>query len=305
MPTLVLFWIWFCAYLNCAGWALSALHQLNAGGYAGILALGLGAWLVWRRHASAPAGPAFRWQKVVRRFRRPFPLAFLILAALAFLGGAMYAPSNYDALAYREPRVLHWLAAGHWHWIHTFFPRINNRSCGIEWVSAPLFALLKTDRPLFLVNLASFLLLPGLVFSVFTRLGVRRRVAWSWMWLVPTGYCFLLQAGSIGNDLFGAPFALAAVDFALRAKVSRSPRDLFASVLAAAMMTSAKTACLPLLLPWAVALLPSLNLIFRRPLKTLAVGLVAVFASALPTIVLNLHYSGEWSGCTKPNCSIC
>ena len=57
------------------------------------------------------------------------------------------------------------------------------------------------------------------MFSVFTRLGVRRRVAWSWMWLVPTGYCFLLQAGSIGNDLFGAPFALAAVDFALRAKV--------------------------------------------------------------------------------------
>ena len=57
MPTLVLFWIWFCAYLNCAGWALSALHQLNAGGYAVALALGLGAWLVWRRHASAPAGP--------------------------------------------------------------------------------------------------------------------------------------------------------------------------------------------------------------------------------------------------------
>ena len=34
MPTLVLLWVWFCAYLNCAGWALSALHQLNARGYA-------------------------------------------------------------------------------------------------------------------------------------------------------------------------------------------------------------------------------------------------------------------------------
>jgi len=38
------------------------------------------------------------------------------------------------------------------------------------------------------------------------------------MWLVPTGYCFLLQAGSISNDLFGAVFAMAAVDFALRAR---------------------------------------------------------------------------------------
>ena len=159
-----------------------------------------------------------RRQKFRRRFRRPFPLAFLILAALAFLGGALHPPTNYDALAYRIPRVLHWLAVGQWHWIHTIFDRLNDRSCGIEWVSAPFIALLKTDRWLFLINVVSFLLLPGLVFSVFTRLGVRRRVAWHWMWLVPTGYCLVLQAGSIGNDLFGATFALAAVDFALRAK---------------------------------------------------------------------------------------
>ena len=32
------------------------------------------------------------------------------------------------------------------------------------------------------------------------------------MWLVPTGYCYLLQVGSIGNDLFSAVLALAAVD---------------------------------------------------------------------------------------------
>ncbi|HZL12940.1 MAG TPA: hypothetical protein VFC85_02240, partial [Verrucomicrobiae bacterium] len=137
---------------------------------------------------------------------------------MAFLGGAMYAPNNYDALAYRIPRILHWLAANQWHWIHTIFDRVNDRSCGIEWVSAPFVALFKTDRFLFLINIVSFLFLPGLVFSMFTRLGVRRRVAWHWMWIVPTGYGFLLQAGSIGNDLFGAVFALAAVDFALRAK---------------------------------------------------------------------------------------
>ena len=63
--------------------------------------------------------PQFRWQKFRRRFRRPLPLAFLIVAALAFLGGAIYAPDNYDALTYRLPRILNWLAAGHWTWIST------------------------------------------------------------------------------------------------------------------------------------------------------------------------------------------
>ncbi|HSY74445.1 MAG TPA: hypothetical protein VK810_03160, partial [Dongiaceae bacterium] len=223
MPTAVLIWIWFCAYLNCAGWALSAIHQLNACGYVVALALWFGALFVWRKKTSKQIFPQFHCRKFRRRFRRPFPLAFLILAAMAFLGGAIYAPNNYDGLTYRVPRILHWLAADQWNWIHTIFPRVNQRACGIEWISAPLIALTKSDRLLFLINIVSFLFLPGLIFSVFTKLGVRSRVAWHWMWIVPTGYCFLLQAGSIGNDLFGAPFALAAVDFALRAKISKSP----------------------------------------------------------------------------------
>jgi len=296
MPNAVLIWVCFCAYLNCAGWALSAVHQLNAGGYAVALALWLAALLVWRKKTSGQILPQVRWGKICRRFRKPFPLAFLILAAMAFLGGAIYAPSNYDGLTYRVPRILHWLAADQWHWIHTNFPRVNQRACGFEWVSAPFIALMNTDRWLFLINIVSLLLLPGLVFSVFTRLGVRRRVAWHWMWIAPTGYCFLLQAGSIGNDLFGAPFALAAIDFALRAKISKSPRDFFASILAAALMTSAKTSDLPLLLPWAIAILPSLKIILQRPLATAAVCAIAIFASFLPTAILNAHFCGDWSG---------
>ena len=300
MPTFVLFWVWACAYLNCAGWILSAFHQLNAGGYAVALTLGFGVMLVWWRKNSTRLFPQVHWQKYRRRFRRPFPLAFLTLAAMAFLGGVIYAPTNYDALAYRLPRVLHWLAADQWHWIHTIFPRLNNRSCGIEWVSAPCLALLNSDRPLFLINLISFLLLPGLVFSVFTRLGVRRRAAWHWMWLVPTGYCFLLQAASLGNDLFDATFALAAVDFALRAKVSRSARDFFASVLAAALLTGVKMTGLPLLLPWALALLPSWRLALRWPARSVLVGMLALFASTVPSAVFNAqHYHGDWTG-TSP-----
>lgn len=296
MPAAILIWVWFCAYLNCVGWTLSALHQLNAAGYMVALLIGFIAFVAWWKQTSGRISRHISWRRLQHRFRKPFPLAFLILAAMAFLGGALYTPNNYDALAYRIPRVLHWLAAGQWHWIHTDFPRINTRSCGIEWVSAPVIALLGTDRWLFLINSISFLLLPGLVFSVFTRLGVRRRVAWYWMWIVPTGYCFLLQAGSIGNDLFGVPFALAAVDFALRARISQSPRDFFASLLAAALMTSAKTSNLPLLLPWALAILPSLRLGLRWPLRTAAICLVAFAASVAPSTILNQWYCGDWLG---------
>jgi hypothetical protein len=299
MKTALVIWIWFCAYFNCAGWFLSAIHQLNAAGCSIALAFWFAALVVWKK--KNPLSFSLRGvclRKFFRRFRKPFPLAFLILAAMAFLGGAIYAPSNYDALAYRIPRILHWLAADQWHWIHTDFPRVNARACGIEWVSAPLIALMKTDRLLFLINTVSLLFLPGLIFSVFTRLGVRRRVAWHWMWIAPTGYCFLLQAGSVGNDLFGAPFALAAVDFALRAKISKSPGDFFASILAAALMTGAKTSNLPLLLPWAVAILPSLKIFLRRPLAMAGVCFIAIFASFLPTAVLNAHFCGDWSGVT-------
>ncbi len=126
---------------------------------------------------------------------------------------------------------------------------MNDRACGIEWLSAPLLLFTKSDRALFLLNFIPFLLLPGLVFSIFTRLGVRARVAWQWMWLLPTGYDFLLQAGSIANDTFPAVYALAAVDFAARAWQSRRAADLWHSILAAALLTGAKASNLPLLLP--------------------------------------------------------
>ena len=130
-----------------------------------------------------------------------------------------------------------------------------------------------------------FLLLPGLVFSVLVRLGVRRWVAWHWMWLAPTGYCFLLQAGSIANDSFGAPFALAAVDFALRARISRRPLDFFFFPPGRCpLLTGAKASNLPLLLPWAIAL-PAFveNFSPTTPLAAVAVCLIAVFSSFLPT----------------------
>jgi len=218
------------------------------------------------------------------------------LVGLVVLGGTLYAPTNYDAMAYRLPRVLHWLADGRWHWIHTDFGRLNNRACGVEWLTAPLMCLTRSDRLLFLINIVSLLLLPGLVFSVFTRLGVRARVAWHWMWLVPTGYCYLLQAGGIANDLFGAVFPLAAVDFALRARRSQKVSEVWFSILAVALVTGSKLSDLPLVLPWLVAVLPSVKMLRHKLIPTFAVCLVALLASLLPVMIMNTKYSGDWTG---------
>src|SRR6266581_2346735 len=347
-------WVVICAFCSCAGWGLSAVHQLNARGYAVALGIGMAGLMFWKwrsgragknfklqtsnsirlrqsttarqgetpnsklqkenweAQASSPQPSppkeerekspqvhwspdvvSYNWRRLKKRFGRAFPLGFAIVAGLAILGGILHPPSNYDGLAYRTPRVLHWLAEGQWHWIHTHFQRLNTRASAFEWMTAPMFALARTDRFEFVVNSISFLLLPGLIFGVFRRLGVASKVAWHWMWLLPSGYCYLLQEGSIANDLFGAVFPLAALFFALRASETQKEGDAWLSVLAAALMTASKTSNLPLLLPWAVALLPSLMLLRRKIIGTVAIGVVAACCSFLPTAILNsLHGAG-------------
>lgn len=296
MSSPVVIWIWLCAYLNAAGWILSALHELNKTGYAAVFALGLGAALWWRQTTGVPWFPKIHPPRLRRRFRRAFPCAFLILAALAFLGGALHGAGNYDALAYRTPRVLHWLDAGQWQWIHTDFPRLNTRTAGFEWLTAPQFLFLRTDRFVFLLNVIAFLLLPGRVFAVLTRLGVRPRAAWYWMWLFPSGYGYVLQAGSVVNDMFGTVIALTAIEFALRASRQKNLGCLWTSGLAAALMTAVKAFNMMLLLPWFFAAFAALPLARRRPAATLAVLLLAASASMVPTAILDAHYCGDWTG---------
>src|SRR5258705_8557864 len=104
-------WILLCAFLNCAGWILSALHQLNPVGYAVTLLVGAMVGLFFLKQGWLSL-PKFNLGKQKRRFSRIFPAAFLVLASLTFLGGLLHPPANYDALAYRLPRLLHWLAGG-------------------------------------------------------------------------------------------------------------------------------------------------------------------------------------------------
>jgi hypothetical protein len=295
--SLVRLWLWISAFATAAGWILSAPGQLNRPGYmiffAGFAVL---LWVGRKKLGLVPAEKNRSWKKFLQRFRRPLPLGFAALALLVFFGGALYPPTNYTGLNYRLARVLQWLAHEQWWWIHTSNVRMNDRACGIEWLTAPLLLFTQSDRALFLLNFIPFLLLPGLIFSVFTRLGVRARAAWQWMWLLPTGYNFLLQAGSIANDTFPTVYALAALDFGARAWVSRRPADLWHSILAAALLIGAKPSNLPLLLPWAILIFALVPLLHRRLAATTLVIILAALVSFLPTAILNAHYCGDWSG---------
>jgi hypothetical protein len=293
---MLVLWICLCAFLNCMGWMLSVLHQLNGVGYLVALCLAALAWICFRLKTRQSLSPPIQWRPRWQRMRRGFPLLFLCLAGLAILGGILNPPSNYDGLAYRVPRSLHWLAAEQWHWIHTDFPRLNTRATGFEWLSTPLIALTQSDRFIFLINAVNFLFLPGLFFSVLTRMGVSRRVAATWMWLLPTGYCYLLQAGSIGNDMTGSFYALAAVSFALRARSGRSLSDFWISILAAGLLSSGKTSNLPLMLPWLIAIAPAWRTALRQPLVTAGICLVAAGSSFLPIAAINTKHVGDWTG---------
>jgi hypothetical protein len=289
---------------------------------------GAAVWWAWNRlrDSIAPSpksnGRPSYWKKLRHRFRRPWPACFVILAVLVFLGGALYPPSTHTAMTYRTPRVLHWLAEGRWNWIHTAEYRMNNRACGFEWLSAPLLLFTRSDRSLFLLNFIPFLLLPGLIFSVFTRLGIRARVAWHWMWLFPTGYTFLVQAGSAGNDTFPTVYALAAVDFACRAwtwlrrggtikpptlrpfspvvSFNGGGRKAFVelcfSTIAASLLTGAKASNIPLLLVWGILAFPLLPLLRGRLAIVSATAALAIAVSFVPTAAINIIQCGDWAG---------
>lgn len=281
---------WFVA----GGIVLSGAGLLGRGGEAVILIIGLaGAAGVYQRmNGGWLILPGVRW----RRFKNPFPFVYLVCALAALLGGAIYAPANYDAFSYRIPRILHWLAEGRWHWIEAADARKNFSATGFEWLMLPPLAVFHSVRYAFLNNVVSFLLLPGLVYSVFVGLGIKRPLAAVWMWITPCTGCFVMQAGSIGNDFIAATYLLVALKFALRARRSGQFFDIAIAVLSAALMTGAKASNIPLLLPVVICLAP---VFFARPQRLLhgvPVWIVAALVSFLPLAALNLRHTGDWAG---------
>jgi len=281
-----------CAWLICTGWLLSAIHQLNAFGYAATLLPGLILALVWAKSQFRP----IHLGKFTRRFRQPLPGLFLLLSGLIFLGAALYPPSNYDALTYRLPRMLNWMMAGGWHWIPTYNDRMNYSAVNWEWIGMPWVVLTHSDRALFLINFAGFLLMPGLLFFIFRKLGVTRRVAWTWMWLLPLAFGYALQAGSIGNDLLGVLFLLLSLYFGFRARQTQRWGDVWLALLSAALLTGVKVSNAPLALPCLVAVWPAWAQLRRNLVASVFLAIVALTVSALPIMVLNQVYTGSWTG---------
>ncbi len=285
-------WVAVSSAATLAGWGLSLGGWLNGTGYLVVMLAGLAAAAAWLR----TNGARLAWRGRARRYRAGWPAVFAGALLLAVLGALWHAPNNIDAVTYRLPRVLHWLAAGRWHWIDTVDPRLNYSGCGQEWLLAPQLALLRTDRLAWLPNAIGFALLPGLLFALFRGLGVAGPVARRWMWLLPLAPVYLLQAGSLANDLTGAVYFVAALAFAARARREGAGSWLALSVLALALATGIKASNLPLVLPWLVFIRPAprMSAGLRRSLAVVAVP--AALVSIAPTLAANRMFSGDWMG---------
>ncbi len=232
-------WILTLVLLNAGGWLLSACGQLNAVGYAVLLVAGAGgifgvlriedcglrnpdrATATGQRRAKGGRGRLRIAEWGLRNGKLGsgwFPMLFAVVAGMALLGGILHPPNSGDSLQYRIPRMLEWWWHGGWFWIPALDARVNTRASGSEWVAMPLLIFTRSDRWLFLPSWVSLLMMPGLIYSLFIQLQVPRRVAWAWMWILPTGYIYVTQAGSTQNDVYGVPLALGSVVFALQAR---------------------------------------------------------------------------------------
>jgi hypothetical protein len=290
-------WVLGSAFLSLCGFTLAATGHLNSTGYAIGFLGGAVLFVIWARWELRRGGVRIARLRVsAPRWRRPLPLAFAALLFCICAGAALHSPNNYDALTYRVPQILHWIAEGRWHWISTSEHLLNITPPGYGWLMAPMVVFFKSDRLFALPNVFAFALLPGLFFSAARQCGVRGRVAWMWMWVVPATSCLAMQAGSIGSDLLPGVYALAALALGLRARQSASWPDFCLSALAAALTTGVKVTAAPLALPWLVATLPCWRSIRQHWLSAAVVALVAVAISYVPTAVLNSHMTGSWNG---------
>jgi hypothetical protein len=291
-------WVLWGVWCQWCGWGLSAFHQLSGGGYLlASPALVLPAWL-WLQAANGPSdfSGASRWRKWRRRFSRPLPFFFLLIAALSLGAALIHLPWSFDAVSYRLPRILYWWSARHWYWIGTLDHRLDYSGTGFEWQMLPVILLTHTDRLIFLLSWLPFLLMPGLVFAAFRLLGVSGRSARRWMWLLPAGFCFALQCSGLQNDGYMVGYTLAAMIFAGLAYRRRQLVFFWLALLAGALLTGAKLSNLPLLLPLGLLLLPVLGRVRWLGWRTLLVVILAAGGSFLPLAFLCWKHTGDWTG---------
>jgi hypothetical protein len=280
------------------GWLLSALGLLDLRGYllAGIPAAVALIVLSSKGHSLPWDALNVRRVRVWWKRKRPLPLLYLVIFVLVVLGSVWHAPNNFDGLSYRAARVLFWLKAHHWCWIHSPYGPINHTLPNYEWLTVPMFLVTGGFHSTVVINWIAFLLVPPLFFSFLRALGANGRMAWDWMWLFPSGYIITMLAGGIGNDLLGLTAILAGLHFARRYGSSGKGGFLLDALLAAGFCTGVKLSNLPL---------PAFVLILlwkeRRRLLTNKVALAGgiafgTLASAMIPVLLNRAYSGSILG---------
>ncbi|NBQ97370.1 MAG: hypothetical protein EBU12_03905, partial [Microbacteriaceae bacterium] len=287
-------WILISTWASLVGWTLSLSGHFNQTSYAwSLVFLAFALALLCGKTKSLCSKTFFYPICYLKRLREHplnpscwLPLLFIFVAFLTLVGGILYTPSNYDALSYRLPRILHWLGAGHWHWIDTPNTRQNYSAPGFEWLMTPSLVFFKIDRLFFLINWVSFLLLPSLIFRTFRLAGISAKTCWWWMWLLPLCYGYVLQSGSIGNDAFATVYALASVCLVLSADRRDRFSDFGWAILAVALLTGTKGSNLPLALPWLVAMLLRYQVWILRIPKLLPSIAMALMISFIPTAVL-------------------
>jgi len=282
-----------CAFLEAGGWILSAGQAFNRVGCLVLVVL----LPVFCMLSLKALGIRLRfppWRP--RRGRLLLPALYLALCVLILLGGLWHAPNNFDAMSYRIPRVMNWLAEGQWHWIATPESRMNSRFVGFEWLMAPFLVVFQSDRPMFLLNFGSYLLLPGTLFSLFRAMGLPGRPAWNFCWLLPSGYVFAIQAGSIGNDAIAALFFCAALIWGCASARRQGFGAFWLSACAIALASSLKASNVVLGLPWLVAIWPAWKVPWRRPWTSLAMAILAGLGSFVPMAAINVSRCGDWTG---------
>ena len=288
--SLIVGFVWWGAALSLTGWVLSFFRILTPISYGLVLAMLAGiTFLFFKGH---PWLVFFR--RILKRLRRPLPAVFAGTGCLVLVGALLYSPSNYDALTYRIPRIMHWLSQDGWFWISTANPRQNYSGVGQEWLLAPILALTRTDRLLFIPNFICFIFLPSVFFRLFRGIGCSPRMASMWMWVFPYAPVYLLQAGGMANDLLGSFWFLASLALLPARTLGRGFAG--ASILSVALSTAVKSSNLVLLLPWmAIFIWESLREknLWRPALITAPVPLLVSFA---PIACLNIRHTGDWSG---------
>lgn len=288
-------WLVFVAWSSCAGWILSWCGQLNRTGYlVALIPLAFASAILWKK----TAGGEFTIPRLRQLSQRPAAAAWLLVALISLTGGILYAPSNYDALSYRLPRILYWLQENRWYWLEDADARMNYSGIGFEWQMLPWIIFSGGDRLLFLLNWIPFLLFPALTFLALRTCAVGNSTAARWMWIIPLCYGFTLQASSIGNDGLGGILVCASLALSGFAEKHSSLLALALSAIAAAALSGLKASNLPLILPlgfyWLRAAWHMRTAIrgWELPPAFIAIALT----SFLPLAFINHVHCGSWAG---------